>query len=270
MHRRWAGAFLTALLGLIASSGSPAQTPPTPQTSSPNDKLIPVAMFLDVGVNGKGPGMLEEHFHQHTPFRIVRLKAADIRAGKLAGFPVLIVPGGSGKLEAKTLQSSGREAIKHFVEQGGVYVGICAGCYLATCHYDWSLHLLPVKVRDADNWERGRAMLTLSLTPQGRQSLGVAADTVKTIYHNGPVLDPLPDAENRLIPLATYKDEITRKGAQEGLMVDTPAIAAAPYGRGWVIGVSPHPEQTAELKSVIPAAIRWALSKVTPEKAPRE
>ena len=40
----------------------------------------------------------------------------------------------------------------------------------------------------------------------------------------------------------------------------TPAVVAARYGKGWAIGVSPHPEQTDGLKDLVPTAIRWALS----------
>lgn len=220
---------------------------------------VHVAMYSDAGAYGKGPGMLVEKFHQDTEFRITRVLASDIRTSKLQGFKVLIVPGGSSKTDGSTLGKDGRDVIKNFVENGGTYVGICAGCYLASCQYDWSLHILPAKVKDTANWERGRANLTLTLTPDGKEWLAMPGDEVKTIYHNGPVLDPLPDAKQKLIPLALYKEEVTRKGAKEGLMVNTPAIAASRYGKGWVIGVSPHPEQTAELKDLIPAAMRWAL-----------
>ena len=36
-----------------------------------------------------------------------------------------------------------RSEVKAFVKDGGCYVGICAGCYLASTGYDWSLDLLP-------------------------------------------------------------------------------------------------------------------------------
>ena len=241
------------VLATLASRSAEAQAPKATET-------IPVAMYSDAGASGKGPAMLEEKFHKETEFRITRVRASDIRVGKLQGFRVLIVPGGSSKLGGTTLGADGRAVIREFVENGGTYVGICAGCYLASCQYDWSLHILPAKVRDTANWERGRANLTLTLTPDGKDWLGRKEGEVKSVYHNGPVLEPLADAKDKLIPLAMYKDEVTRKGAKEGLMKDTPAIAASRYGKGWVLGVSPHPEQTADLKDLVPAAIRWTLN----------
>jgi hypothetical protein len=226
--------------------------------STASKPAIPVALYDDGGVGGKGPKMLEEKLNSGPEFHLTRLKAEDIRAGRLKDFKILIVPGGSGKKEADTLGSAGREKVKQFVADGGTYVGICAGCYLASCHYWYSLHILPVTVVDAPNWERGKADLKLKLTSDGKEWLARSENEVTTLYHNGPVLAPIPDADQKLIPLATYGTEITRKGAQPNLMVNTPAIAAARFQKGWAIGVSPHPEQTEGLTDFVPAILNWA------------
>jgi hypothetical protein len=233
-----------------------------PAAAPPNRPTVPVALYVGTGVGGKGPAMLEEKFHADTEFRITRVQPEDIRAGKLDGFKVLIVPGGSGSKIGNALGEEGREQVRRFVADGGTYVGICAGCYLSSCQYKWSLHILPAKVVDTPNWQRGRATLALSLTPEGMGWLGRTPSEVRTIYHNGPVLQPLTEADGkgRLVPLALYREEITRKGAKAGLMVDTPALAAARFGKGWAVGVSPHPEQTDGLKDIVPAAIRWTLT----------
>lgn len=246
----------TALLTGFAIQPVRAEAP-KPATAT---AVVPVALYDGGGVGGNGPKMLEEVFHAGTEFRITRLKGEDIRAGKLKDFKVLIVPGGSGSKEANALEEEGREKIRQFVSDGGTYVGICAGCYLASCHYTWSLHILPVKVVDTPNWARGRANLSMEWTPDGKEWLARKDTEAKTLYHNGPVLQPLPDAKEKLIPLATFREEITRKGAKEGLMVNTPAIAAARYGKGWAVGISPHPEQTDGLKDIVPAALRWTRS----------
>jgi hypothetical protein len=153
-----------------------------------------------------------------------------------------------------------RPAVRTFVKEGGTYVGICAGCYLATCEYPWSLHILPAKVVDPPNSYRGRATLQLDLSGDGKQWLSRAGLEPKGVYHNGPVLSPLPETAEPLIPLAYYREEITRKGATKGLMVSTPAIAAAAYGKDWVVGISPHPEQTEGLQDIVPSLIRRALA----------
>lgn len=221
--------------------------------------VVPVALYEGWGAGGKGPKMLEDTL-QSAEFRVTRVSPEDIRAGKLAGYKVLIVPGGLSQTQGIALGEDGREMIRKFVADGGSYVGICAGCYLASCNYKWSLNILPVKVVDSKNWERGRGTLPLKLTAEGRQWFGRSESEVKTIYHNGPILKAEPDAGERLVPLALYDAELTRKGAKAGLMVNTPAIAAARYGKGWAVGVSPHPEQTEGLKDFVPAVIRRTLA----------
>jgi hypothetical protein len=163
----------------------------------------------------------------------------------------------------KELGDTGLEAIRSYVKDGGTYVGICAGCYLSSCQYPWSLHILPARVVDPKNSYRGRANLRLDLSAEGKQWLSRAGFAPKIIYQNGPVLESLPGVKEALIPLAYFREEITRKGAKEGLMVNTPAIASAVHGKGWAIGISPHPEQTEGLKDVVPSLIRWALAHPT-------
>ncbi len=246
---------LSTLLAAVTFGSAAADAPKAAK------EPVAVAMYDGPGVGGKGPGMLEEKFHADTEFRITRLKPEDIRAGKLKGFKALIVPGGSSKGEGAALGADGRDEVRKFVADGGCYVGICAGCYLASSHYEWSLNLLPVEVVDSANWGRGRASLKVEFTPAGKEWFARSDAEAKTIYHNGPVIRPKKGAEKQVVPLAVYREEITRKGAKEGLMVNTAAVAAGKYGKGWAVGVSPHPEQTDGLKDLVPSAIRWALAQ---------
>jgi hypothetical protein len=219
---------------------------------------ILVALYAGAGVSGKGPKVLEETLQARGEFKVTPITPEEIRAGKLKGFQALIVPGGLSSTQGIALGADGRDMVRQFISGGGAYVGICAGCYLASCHYQWSLHVLPVTVVDSANWQRGVTTLPMRLTDEGKQWLSCPAAEVKVKYHNGPVLAPVAGAKEPLLPLATYLREVTRKGAKEGLMVNTPAIAAARYGKGWVVGISPHPEQSEGLTDMVPAALRWA------------
>ena len=227
-----------------------AKTPPT----------VAVALYADKGAYGNGPGMLEDEFGRTPDLKLAKVTVEDIRGGKLAGFRVLVVPGGTAGTQGKTLGKDGRAAVQQFVRDGGTFVGICAGCYLASTGYDWSLDLLPAKVIDRANWERGKGTLPLEVTAAGKEWFGRTDDRVRTLYCNGPVLEALDDAPEKLIVLAKYRGELVRPRAQEGLMLGTPAVVAARYGKGWAIGVSPHPEQTEGLRDLVPSAIRWALA----------
>src|SRR4051812_18762966 len=83
-----------------------------------------------------------------------RVGAKDIREGVLKEMDVLVQPGGSGSKQAEALQPEGCDAIREFVKGGGGYVGICAGSYLATTDYTWSLGILNAKVVDRKHWAR--------------------------------------------------------------------------------------------------------------------
>jgi glutamine amidotransferase-like uncharacterized protein len=237
---------LFATLPVFAQDTRPAKPAP-----------IPVAMLVGDGVSGKGPAMLEETLNA-SGYAVTKIDAADVRAGKLKEAKILVVPGGFSRTQATALGRDGRELVKSFVAEGGGYVGVCAGCYLASSEYEWSLHLLPVKVVDANNWERGIKPVKVELTTEGKDWFARKDAELKLYYHNGPVLEPIPGAKEKLVLLAVYREELTRKGAKEGLMLNTPAVVAARYGKGWAIGVSPHPEQTDGARDMLPAALKWA------------
>ena len=60
------------------------------------------------------------------------ISAEDIKAGALAGYGTLMVPGGWASNKIEALGPGGSEAIREFVTGGGSYVGICGGAGLAT------------------------------------------------------------------------------------------------------------------------------------------
>ncbi|MFO0026648.1 MAG: BPL-N domain-containing protein [Deltaproteobacteria bacterium] len=66
-----------------------------------------------------------------TTLRARVLTPAQVRAGGLASARAVLVTGGRGSRQGRALGEEGREAMRHFVREGGGYVGICAGSYLA-------------------------------------------------------------------------------------------------------------------------------------------
>jgi len=64
------------------------------------------------------------------PFDLVR--SEDIRRGCLKEYGMLFVPGGWASNKIKALGDAGSEAIRHFVREGGAYLGFCGGAGLAT------------------------------------------------------------------------------------------------------------------------------------------
>lgn len=193
-------------------------------------------------------------------FSIQEMTGEDIAKGGLQNFDVLFVPGGSGKSEANSLGSEGRAKVVDFVSKGGSYVGICAGCYLATGGLTEYLGILPAGLvdREHQHWRRGKAKLQVEVTPFGHEVLGAKDDKLTIIYHNGPVMKPSATCgQGSLTPLAIYRQEVVAPGGKVGVMIDSPAMVLASYHKGIVVGISPHPEATPGLENILPHVISW-------------
>ena len=200
-------------------------------------------------------------------FALQRVKPEDIRAGVLTNLDVLIMPGGSGSKQATNLETSGREAIQQFVKNGGGYVGICAGAYLASSHYPWSLSLINAQVIDRQHWARGKGNLILTLSDLGQKALGHPEREVEVYYGQGPLYAP---GTNDTLPayeeLAIYQTEVAKEnvppGVPMGVMPGKTAIARSEYGKGRVICYSPHPEKPFQpVYHLIENGVRWASGK---------
>ena len=200
-------------------------------------------------------------------YALQRVKPQDIRAGGLTNLDVLIMPGGSGSKQATNLETSGCEAIRQFVKNGGGYVGICAGAYLASSHYPWSLSLINAQVIDRQHWARGKGNVMLTFSEVGQRALGHPEAEVEVYYGQGPLYgrgtnDALPPYEE----LAVYKTEVAKENVPEGVpmgvMPGKTAIARSEYGKGRVICYSPHPEKPFEpVYHLIENGVRWVAGK---------
>jgi len=221
-----------------------------------------VAIYDDAGGGGKGPENLERALSKGHGFVTTRVKAADIRDGVLDKYDVVIHPGGSGSGQGKALTETGRTKERDFIKAGGGYVGICAGAYLASADYDWSLHVLDAKVLDRKHWARGFGDVELGLAKPGQQLFNAKQDKLPVYYHQGPLLAPagkddIPDYEE----LATFATEIAKNGAPEGVMRGSTALARGTFGKGRVFCVSPHPEKSENYDEVIRKIVRWAAKR---------
>ncbi len=197
---------------------------------------------------------------------VVPLGAEEIEAGALEHFQVVVFPGGSSTKQGAALGEVNRHKVQEFVQRGGGYVGICAGAYLATTEFPWSLQILDAKPCSAEKY-RGQGMVAMELTPAGRKILGTDQRWCDVRYHNGPILmraqrADLPDFQ----PLAVFRSEVAESGVPEGIMVGAPAIVAGRYGKGRVVCFSPHPDQTRGLEELVRRGIRWSADGNRPER----
>lgn len=228
-------------------------------------QMIDIAIYIGAGTSNSRKTVVSS-LEAFDNVRVHQLTSEDVLSGKLQGMEIVLQPGGSGGAQAKGLGLEGRKVIKSFISQGGGYIGICAGAYLATCDYDWSLHILDAKVIDRVHWARGFGDVQIEFSSQGKDFFQQESTLATTYYHQGPLLAP---ADNPSVPdfqsLATYKSEIANNGAPKGVMLGTTAIASGEYEKGKVICFSNHPEKSDGLEKLLLHAVQW-VSPATPFK----
>jgi len=199
--------------------------------------------------------------------RILPLCPEDIREDGLQGAVGVLFPGGSGRAIADALQPEGVAKVRDFVSSGGGYYGVCAGAYFANSgrpEYAGLMHL-----KHHQPWRKGKGMLKVKLTAEGKQLLGEEFSEFDTRYNCGPVfteVGALPPESlcQPVTVLANFASSVTdAQGGAHEEMVGTPAILYGQWGRGHVVTVSPHPESHPQLAVLVARAIGLSLGEDT-------
>ncbi len=197
-------------------------------------------------------------------FMVIPVCGEDIRDGALAGARAVMFPGGSGRGIANALRPEGVEMVRTFVREGGGFVGICAGAFLAGSGLEEYARLHHLTHHQP--WAKGRATLRLELTPEGVEIMGPEFQSIETNYNNGPVFTeitpPPPDARHGpLVVLSTFATvPPPRRGESfDEPMSGSPAILAFRYGQGRVLTISPHPEGRRALNAMVARCIGWTI-----------
>jgi glutamine amidotransferase-like uncharacterized protein len=225
---------------------------------------IRVALFDDTGSAGKGVPKVKEQLGKAADMQVTIVKGPDIAAGVLTNYDVVIFTGGSGSKQAASLGDKGRDEVRKFVKDGGGYVGICAGAYLACSGFSWGVGVLDARTV-SDKWARGTGNVEIEVTEQGKAITDLSTQKQEIKYANGPIIKPnkredIPDYE----AIAYFRTELAKNGTPKGVMVNSPAMARGEFGKGRVIISSPHPEQTAGMEGFSEHAVRWVAGKTKP------
>lgn len=158
---------------------------------------------------------------------------------------LLIMPGGADLYYAEKLDGAGNTAIRRFVENGGTYLGICAGAYYGCSALAWAkgteqdisgpraLAFFPGTAIGPvhDFIEDGSVEKSWLAAPELIWDDGKERIACKVCYEGGPVF--VPDTPGGFTILARYDG-------------DRPAIVECPVGAGKVILCSPHLERAAD------------------------
>lgn len=238
---------------------------------APPERTRPIKVGIYLGPGSPQHGV-DNVIGVLKPFPVVTVKVLselDVRNFRHSDFDVLVFPGGSGSGQSKGIGEAGLKNVRDFVRNGGGYVGICGGAYLACSNFSWSLGILNAGTVSS-KWRRGHAMLDLEITKEGPALLGEVKETFKVRYHNGPILK---SAERTDIPpftaVTVFKTEIAENGTPIGVQVNSPAHVIAPYGKGRVFVSSPHPENTPGLENFIPRGVFWAAGDKGADATPK-
>ena len=236
--------FVILFIFLFLSGLAAAQTEET---------KIRVAVYKDKGVGKGSAEMLVRIIEQDPAFEYRIINGQDIRDGVLDQFDLFVLPGGSGRGEAASMQPEGVEKVKAFVRSGRGYLGICAGAY-----FPLQQEFINV-TRKSTLWQRGHAKLKIELTDLGREVFGQEyVGELEVNYHNGPVINinENPDMP-KVEVLAWFRSEVAENGTPEGIQINSPAMIFTRYEKGPVITISPHPEGTKGLKGFINSALHY-------------
>lgn len=217
------------------------------------DAPLRVALYEGPGAGQDGVDLLSAQLAQLDGIVHRRVSPADIRDGVLDQFDVVMFPGGRGGAQGDALGISGRTQVKAFVEQGGGYVGICAGAYLGTSRLESYLGLVPLKHRQP--WQTGRGEVEIELTDLGQEILGTSGRTFAMRFANGPVFTAFDPVEAKV--LARFSQAVMKDDTLQDFMQETPAIVASQHGMGRVLLISPHPESSENTSWIVEKALRW-------------
>lgn len=178
----------------------------------------------------------------------------------LSRYQVVVFPGGSGGEMFNRLGRAGQQAVRDYVRNGGGYLGICAGAWLASQRYLGIANLEGVKP-----WYVGVGGLEVSMAPEATNvfaSVRYQAPATRMIeMHNGPMWSPVPPDPSRptfhVLAAYTAARGTDKQGGE--FFQGKPAIVTDHYGQGRIVLFSPHPElvSTNGNADMIVEAVRW-------------
>ena len=184
-----------------------------------------VDLFVHKDKNSETTKVWQSFFCEYLPDWKLNLCFADeILRGDATH---VLFPGGSGSAFYKALGTENSDRVVKWVNDGGSYIGVCAGAYLASSH----LKITPVIIPDKA-WERGLHQAIININGK----------IYSVNYHNGPIFKTNPEGVEIW---GTFKSNFIAKNGYFP-MQGTAAILHNTYGKGIVSLFSPHLEKSSD------------------------
>ena len=242
-----------------AASACVSRTPEPPAGPEPKLKA---ALYLDQGCRGNGALLWARILARSPEVDLVLLDGKDIREGKLEGRQLLVCPGGGGARQIAAMKPEGFRTVKKFVEDGGAYLGICAGSYNVMNRKDRFGFLPYDYIQGAHG---SLADLTVEFNERGGKLFGIKPGRYVFRYHGGNVMRPTPPTgKGEGEVLAVFKSSAGRADHPAYNFIDTPAVIYGSYGKGKALAISFHPESYEFTNNVAIGAVQ-ALTGIRPK-----
>ena len=250
------------------ATASPANAvAPVPSTNAvkaaiPASGPLKVGVYADRGPGGIGAVEWFRLVEESPEMRLTLLDGADVRAGRLEGLDVLVMPGGNSVTEYETLGKDGVAKMKDFMRKGGGYIGTCAGCCLLMDGHGKRANVIPW---NSKGHEDDLLFPQFLLTPAGQKALGLSEGPHVMRYHGGPFMWPTTNRiEGADVALwGTYNAEATFRGKlkKEKKMFGAAAIVGGTYGKGRLFATAAHPEYFDSTLYVVKAAFKYVTGR---------
>ena len=267
MSNRVLPCLLGAALGAAAANADDytacvASNPSASCTAVSCADPLKVGVYADRGPGGIGAVEWFRLVKESPEMELALLDGADVRAGRLAGLNVLVMPGGWGLSEFDSLGADGVAKMKDFMRAGGGYIGTCAGCCLLMDGPEKRANVIPWNSKGSEN---DLFFPRFKLTSAGQKALGLGEGPHVILYHYGPFLWPTTNriADAHVELWGTFDAEATFRGRlnKGKQMYGAAAIIGGTYGKGRLFATAAHPEYFESTLPFVKAAFKYVTGR---------
>jgi glutamine amidotransferase-like uncharacterized protein len=235
-------------------------------TDRPTGVAMPAVGILVLSDEDKSECVGLQRILQNRGINKVSIVRGDeVKTSGMGAIDVVLVPGGGAGKKVRALGHVGLKQLQKFVRDGGGYVGICGGAFLALSDESRLGLVNAFSWRGTVQWpgggsislaDRGAGKVTVELSDDGIKCFPRCPRYLHMDYAGGPVFLAAHRHDlSGFATLACFRSEISAHEADAGSMVNTPAILMAKYGAGRVMLFSPHPEAEKDDDQMVADAV---------------